>query len=151
MQYEECCKDMIVMTPRKWHADDEHPTIMAVVIRKNDLSKKVLVQWGNSESRQTDWYDPEELILVPELKQSVSVIQSDIKMWAALNPEGKIIGVSTSKRETDRQAVFYYLEQSGIGYDSYYGYSEIDETIARHLGYRSFYFVLPRGLTLKQE
>jgi hypothetical protein len=149
LKYEECYERLIVLTPRKWNPSDAGRSIRAFVLRKDDAAKKVLVQWGLDDQRQTDWYDPADLEPVKRVFHDERVPKSDERFWAAVDPNGNIIAIEKWKKEADHKAVQKYLNDFKIGCDGFYGYSEADELVAEWLGYRSYEIIIPHGLVRK--
>jgi hypothetical protein len=149
MIYEECYVDMIVQTPRKHNPAPDSRLVMAVVIRKDEKSKKVMVQWGLDECRQTDWYDPKELNPVKRVFHNEHLPKTDVRFCAALDPNGNIIAIERFFKDATEKAVWKYIKDYNISYDGYYGYSEQDAQVAEWLGYRAYEITIPHGFVRK--
>lgn len=149
MTYEECYLNSVVETPRKHNPSSDSRHIMAVVIRQDEMARKVFVQWGMDDSRQTDWYDPADLKPVKRVFHNERVPKSDERFYAAVDPNGHIIAIERFKPDADAKAVWKYIKDYDIGYDGYYGYSEQDAQVAEWIGYRSYEITIPHGLVRK--
>lgn len=144
MKYEDCKQEgLVVLTPRHWNPNDP-PNIMAVVRDWSDSSGLIFVQWGLDDSRQTDWYHPEDLKPVTRFEEKPEFHAASL--WAAVTPSGEVLGIYPDQNKAIHEAVYKYLNDHKIGWDSYYGYSDVDQIVAEWIGYRALPFDLKKGI-----